>query len=169
MSMKSLRLGACLCLVVMGFAVGAWADGAKSGCKTVRGRIIWTVIPAPNDPFGRVLGTVTGALNGGTSATILEPPTGGPDGVLHTHDLDVFAVGAQDILFGESRAAFTPIPGKPGTVQDSQTITITGGSGKFAKATGSLQIQGTGYNLTPQGASREAPSLMCSTKESSVM
>lgn len=145
--MRTLRICACSCFAILGIALCAWAGPADSGCKEVRGKIVWTVIQAPNDPFGRVLGSATGALHGATSAIILEPPTFGA-GALHTHDLDIFVTGAQDMLVGDSQATFTPIPTSPGSFQDSQVITITGGSGKFTGATGSLNIHGTGFNLS---------------------
>ncbi len=146
--MKSIRLFACMSVVVLAFTVCAWAGAAESGCKEVRGSIVWTVIQTHNEPLGRVVGSVTEDLNGSSSAIILEPPTPVAGG-LTTHDLDVFVTGPQDVLIGDSRATFTFVA--PGTVEDSQIITITGGTGKFAGATGTLQIQGMGYNLTPTG------------------
>ena len=147
--MRTLRICACTYLAILGFALCASA-GEDSRCKEVRGKIVWTVIQAPNDPFGRVLGSATGALHGATSAIILGV-TPGAGGVLNTHDLDIFVTGAQDMLVGDSHATFTPILTSPGSVQDSQVITITGGTGKFAGATGSLKVQGKGFNLSPTG------------------
>jgi hypothetical protein len=65
-----------LCVAVAGTAVEARAD-----CHFVRGSIAETRIES-NDPFGRLLGTVTGVLNGASTvddeiaepAFVLVPP-----------------------------------------------------------------------------------------------
>ena len=55
---KHTQLALMLCVAVAGTAVEARAD-----CHYVRGSIAETRIES-NDPFGRLLGTVTGVLNG---------------------------------------------------------------------------------------------------------
>ena len=37
-------------------------------CKDVDGKAVWTLIPSPNDPLGRVLGPATGDLKASVSA-----------------------------------------------------------------------------------------------------
>jgi hypothetical protein len=55
------QLALMLCVAVAGTAVEARAD-----CHKVRGSIAETSIPS-NDQFGRLLGTVTGVLNGASA------------------------------------------------------------------------------------------------------
>lgn len=71
-----------------------------------------------------------------------------PDGVLHATSLEVWVLGATDILVANGTATFTPIPGEPpGYFQDLLTLTIAGGTGRFAGATGTIQVHGQGYNV----------------------
>ena len=55
--------------------------GHHPHCDRVEGKAVWTLIPAPNDPLGRVLGPATGDLKAAVSAhlTSLGPQ---PDGTL---------------------------------------------------------------------------------------
>ena len=125
--------------------------GDKDNCTTVSGKAEWTLIPpsaAPaTEPFGRVLGPTTGNLKAAVTAylTSLAP---NPDGSLHATSVEIWSTGAQDLLIFAGDATFTPILDAPiGTVADALNLTVTGGSGKFAGATGTVQVRGTGYNL----------------------
>ena len=116
-------------------------------CRNVNGRATWTIIPAPNDPFGRILGPSTGDLRASISAYITSL-VNLPDGSLNATSVEVWVLGAQDMLVFDGKATFTPIPGKPlGTVYDELKLAVTGGTGIYAGATGSLQVTGTGHNL----------------------
>ncbi len=132
------------CAFTLSTVPAAFADG--SDCQPVHGKIQWTVIPAPNEPFGRVLGSVTGLL-AGPSTDSIQSVSVGPGGVTTTVDFPIFMTGKNDLLFGESHATFIPLPGPVGFVSDSQTITITGGTGKFSGATGVINADGVGHNL----------------------
>ena len=125
--------------------VASGSNGSDRDCQQVDGKILWTVIPAPFDPHGRVLGTISGDLNGSTT-DIVDSITLGP--TIKTVDSPIFMTGKNDLLFGEAHAEFTPIPGTP-NVADSQVITITGGTGKWLGATGSISAEGTGFNFFP--------------------
>lgn len=123
-----------------------------NGCRNVTGKAVWTLIPAPNDPLGRVVGPTTGNLKAAVSAylTSLVP---NPDGSLHATSVEVWVLGPQDILQFAGDATFTPVPGAPiGTVSDALTLTVIGGSGKYAGATGTINVTGIGYNLFGPGA-----------------
>ena len=61
------QLALMLCVAVAGTAVEARAD-----CHKVRGSIAETSIPS-KDQFGRLLGTVTGVLNGASTVFITSP------------------------------------------------------------------------------------------------
>jgi len=66
MNMKrNIKIEVVLYLAVLGTAIEARAE-----CQYVRGRITETIIPSPNDPFGRLLGNVNGVLNGASTAVI---------------------------------------------------------------------------------------------------
>jgi hypothetical protein len=122
-------------------------DGRRSGCERVSGQIIWSVIPAANDPFGRVLGSISGSLEGATTDTITAFLAAGPDGIT-TSDLPIFWLGPNDIITATSIAKFTTTS-NPDVVNDEQTITITGGTGKYAGATGTIAAKGKGHFLFP--------------------
>jgi len=119
----------------------------NANCKHVNGHAVWTLIPATNDPFGRVLGPSTGNLKGAVT-TFLTSFTPQPDGSIHATSSDVWVVGAQDILAFSGSTTLTPIPSQPlGTVSESSVLTVVGGTGDFAGATGTLQVTGTGFNI----------------------
>jgi hypothetical protein len=142
---------ALLCAALAVYTVPAHASG-NDGCKQVTGKAVWTLVPAPNDPLGRVVGPSTGNLKAATSAylTSLAP---NPDGSLHATSVETWVLGPQDIIQFAGDATFTPVPDAPiGTVSDDLTLTAIGGSGKYAGVTGTLHVTGTGYNLFGPGA-----------------
>jgi hypothetical protein len=128
------------------------AGGRGSDCKTVRGRVTETLINpvgAPGDPIGRVLGTVTGALNGAETAIILPPgPQPGPNGTILAETINVFVTDAGDTLVTKGNAVFTPIPGT-GNVQDTLTLEVQPdeSTGRYSGATGTIVLEGIGFNL----------------------
>jgi hypothetical protein len=107
-------------------------------CTDVNGHDFGTIIPAPNDPLGRSLGSSTGDLKAAVSVFQTSPTTA----------VGVWVLGPQDILIFNGRFSITPIPGAPvGTVSLSAILTVAGGTGEFAGATGFLQTTGTGFNF----------------------
>ena len=132
----------------------AWAadgrtDGAAAAgqCDRVSGKAIWSLIPSPNDPFGRVLGPATGDLRAAVSAylTSLAPQT---DGSLRATSIETWALNSSDLIIFSGVASFVPQPNQPvGTVSDALSLTVVGGSGRYASATGSLSVTGMGYNI----------------------
>ncbi len=144
------RTFAHLCLGAFCIASPVLADqgnDSDSRCKSVNGQAVWSLIPAPNDPFGRVLGPSTGDLKAAVSANLTSfVPQ--PDGSFKTTSVEVWVFGPKDMLIFAGNATFTPIPGQPaGTVDDQNTLTVIGGFGAYAGATGTVQVSGTGYNL----------------------
>lgn len=125
------------------------AGFSGGNCKNVSGHIVESVLPfaAPNDPFGRVLGTVTGVLNGSKTA-ILTSFVPGEGGVINATSMDIFVTKSRDLLWATGVAVFTPIPGQPlGSFHDDLTLTVLGGTGKFLNATGTIQIVGESQGL----------------------
>jgi hypothetical protein len=57
-------------------------------------------------------------------------------------------VSEEDQLTATGVAIITPIAGTP-NVQDVVTFTVTGGTGKFAAATGTIVATGIGLNFFP--------------------
>jgi hypothetical protein len=139
-----------LTAICLGMSVMAIPASAQR-CVKVRGKGVWTVIPpstAPaSDPVGRVLGPTTGTLKAAMTAylTSLAPQ---PDGTLKATSVETWVVSANDLLVFDGVATFTPIPDTPvGTVSDALKLTVIGGTGAFAGASGVLNVTGTGYNL----------------------
>jgi hypothetical protein len=123
------------CLAAFSLLSVARADDDK--CKDVNGHDVVTVIPAPND-LGRVLGQSIGDLKASISTVLTSDTT----------SLDVWVLGPQDILIFNGNVNLAPVPGAPeGTVSGSATLTVTGGTGEFAGASGALYLTITGFNV----------------------
>ena len=118
-----------LCLALLGTAIEARAD-----CHILRGGISETRIEAPND-ISRLLGVVTGTLNGAATVVITSPPP-------NTVSLDIFLTNQGDTLIAVGFPVSTPIPGAPGDFTVHVDLTITGGSGKYEGATGTMTFDG---------------------------
>ena len=121
-----------LCLTLLGTGIEARAD-----CKNVRGSNVETIIPSPNDPLGRTLGIVNGVLNGASTTVVTSLPDG-----LHATSFDVFVTNGGDILTATGAVTFTPIPGSSNELTENAILTITGGSGKYTAATGTITLTG---------------------------
>jgi len=141
------RITAVMCLAVLGTAIEARAD-----CQYVRGGLKATSIPS-NDPFGRALANVDGVLNGANTAFLTgfgQPPA--PFIVLTATSFEVFLTNGGDLLTATGAAKLTPVPGKPpGEFTENTTLTITGGSGKYVGATGTITLEGQGHNVFGPG------------------
>ena len=138
---RNTRIALVLCLAVL-----ATASEARADCRHVRGGITETVIPSPNDPFGRVLGNMNGVLNGASTAfiTSVKPL---PSGVLNATSFDVFVTKRGDMLTATGVPTRTPVPGAPpGEFTFHVDLTITGGSGKYEGATGTITFDGQSHN-----------------------
>jgi hypothetical protein len=130
---RNTTLALALSLAVLGTGVEARAD-----CKQLRGSDVETIIPSPNDPLGRTLGIVNGVLNGVSSALVTSTS---PDG-LHATSFDVFVTNGGDILTATGDVTLIPVPGSSNELTENATLTITGGSGKYTGATGTITLEG---------------------------
>lgn len=140
-------IGAIALFLVLGTSASSAITAGNDECQKVTGKGEWTLIPSLNDPLGRVLGPTTGNLKAAVSASLISL-TPNPDGSLHATSSEVWVLGPQDTLQFAGDATFTPVAGAPiGTVTDALTLTAIGGTGKYAGATGTINVTGTGYNL----------------------
>ena len=130
-----------LCLlVVTTFATSTWAaPGSKSHCQTVGGTIMTN--------FGAIdqnttMGTATGDLRGAVSGTILGAPQQGTGNTVVFHVQHHWVTESGETLFFD--------PATATTVPISQTVFaivtyplhLTGGTGRFAGATGDISAIG---------------------------
>jgi hypothetical protein len=148
MRKKTSMAAACFALFLS--AVPAGAQDQK--CRHVAGNATWTLIASPGDPLGRVLGPATGDLKAAISAylTALTPQA---DGSLKATSVETWVLGAQDTLTFAGTATFTPLAGQPtGTFHDALHLTVSSGTGKYADATGTIEVRGIGYNIVGPAA-----------------
>jgi hypothetical protein len=124
-----------LCVAVAGTTVEASDD-----CRKLRGSIAETAIPS-NDPFGRLLGTVTGVLKGSSTVFISSlAPT--------VTSYDVFLTTEGDVLIATGLPTRAPVPGEPGEFFSHVELTVVGGFGKYAEATGTMTFDGRTHAAT---------------------
>lgn len=140
-----IRAALVVCILVA--ALPAVAQ-VPEGCREVNGSALWSLIPAPNDKFGRILGPSIGDLPA-TITAIITNLVPSPNGVLTADSEEIWVLSPKDIITFKGHATFTPLFFTPvGTFSDSLTLTATGGFGRFAKVTGTIEVRGTGYGIT---------------------
>jgi hypothetical protein len=126
-------------------------DAKERGCQTVEGQIIELEVPANevNNPVnhGRVVGPVTGALKGAVTSILTGGATPPPGASLAVTTQNVFVTKDGDMLVASGLAVLTF--NADGTVKDDATLTVLGAAstGKFAGATGTIELTGTGFNF----------------------
>ena len=132
---RNTKTALALCVVMLGTAIEARAD-----CKYIRGGIAETAIPS-NDPIGRLLGTVTGVLNGASTVFLTTPPP-------NVTSYDVFLTTAGDVLIATGVSARTPVHGEQSEFITHVDLKVVGGSGKYAEATGTMTFDGVSHTGT---------------------
>ena len=138
-------------LMILGVATTPWSVTAvyADTCQEVSGKFNEFILPresAPNDPFGRVLGNVDGSLEGTTTA-FLTSFSPGANGSVHVTTFNVFVTQEGNQLFTRGTADWAFI--KAGVYQVELTLSIVGGTGKYANASGSIAVLGVGNNVLP--------------------
>ena len=135
---RNTATGLVLSLAVLGTAIDARADSRRDDCQDLRGSIAETQIPS-ND-IRRLLSNVTGTLHGAGTVFItgLNPPA----------SFDAFLTEKGDLLMAVGAPTRTPIPGQPGEFVSHVELTITGGSGKYEGANGTMTFDGVSHTLT---------------------
>jgi hypothetical protein len=124
--------------LAVGVALFGTAIEARADCQYLRGSITETRISLGTEPT-RILGTVTGVLNGAVTVTLLNPQP-------PVKSLDIFVTKSGDVLRAEGLPVRTPIPGAPpGEFSVHVDLTITGGFGKYEGAYGTMEFDGLGH------------------------
>ena len=143
--MKAVTVSITLCLAVLVASVPVHAGNT---CRTVQGNLDESLIYS-NDPFGRVMGSVSGALAGSETATRTSVSPG-PTGLTFT-TLNIFVINTGDLLVGTGVGASTLTSG--GSVSWELTLTVDPAlsTGRYAGATGTINFQGTGDNAFGPG------------------
>jgi hypothetical protein len=127
--MRRLIMSGVVCLAAFSLVSAAWANDDR--CKDVNGHFVLTVIPAPNDPMGRVLGASTGDLKAAISVSNISETTA----------FGVWVLGPQDILIFNGSFSAAPIPGEPvGTISISATLTSPVGQGSLRGRVGLFKV-----------------------------
>jgi hypothetical protein len=121
---------------LMIFAVMAPALLAQGGanCKNVGGAVLTNFLDQAT-----TLGTATGDLKGGLGVTVLSLSSG-PGGTVLFHNHHHWVTEAGDTIFFNDADAIAYPTGIPGLYAVSYTngVTLSGGTGRFAGATGKI-------------------------------
>jgi len=141
--MKRTLLGICVATSLFSPTLSSGQDK----CQSVQGQAQFILIPAPNDPFGRIIGPSSGTLKAAITA-IVTGLTQNPNGTIDATSTELWVTSPLDQILFNGQATFTPIAGQPiGTVSDRLRLTVSRGTGEFEGATGAIDVTGTGYNL----------------------
>jgi hypothetical protein len=131
-------------LALLSFLLLASSLFAQGGanCHHVGGSILTNFIDQTH-----TLGSATGDLKGGLGVNILAPPSAGPNGsiVFHNHHQWVTESGDTLLLEDAYATAFpTMSPAAPALLAVSYLdgVIITGGTGRYAAASGRLAVFG---------------------------
>jgi hypothetical protein len=134
-----------------------FAHGDQKNCKEVSGGIVTNFLTESGTVNGQqfvftTLGTATGDLRGGLGVYIFSITPGPNNSVVakvHHH----WVTDAGDTIFAQDATAngfqVGPFSGVYAVADDSYTVNIIGGTGRFAGATG--QLSATGVLDTNQG------------------
>ncbi len=147
--MKIFRLLVSVAGLVLVLCASALAEGPE--CQKVNGKFsefVITPFGSPNDPLGRVVLNSQGTINAIGTAILTSVGPGPTPGTLAATTRHVFVVSEEDQLTASGEAVFTPIPGTP-NVRDVLTLTVTGGTGQYAAASGTILATGIGINFFP--------------------
>jgi hypothetical protein len=108
------------------------------------------VVPfaSPNDPLGRTVDSTIGNLQSIGTSILTSVGPGPTPGTLGATTRQVFVFNEDDQLTAAGVAVFTPIPGTP-NVNTALILTVTGGIGKYAAATGTILANGTTFDFFP--------------------
>ena len=151
--MSLTRQGTLSLAVALGLALPALGGefDPGHGCAAVAGKFTeYLVDPLLStfDPFGRVVNFTDGTIQSVGTAILTTVGPGAEPGTLEATTRHLFVLNQSDSIKMTGLATFTPIP-RTADVVDVVTLTIIGGLGKFANATGQIVATGRGFNFFP--------------------
>ena len=133
-----------LCVLTAGVAA-AQSPQAQPHCRVVGGSVMTNFIAAD-----RTLGTAEGDLRGAVSATLLGISSGGNETTIFTVQHHWVTETGDTIVMDVATATAAAVPQAPGLFAIiSYPVTISGGTGRFAGASGRLENMGS-VDLTTQ-------------------
>ena len=132
-------------LLALGALLSLGGSAMAKDCVTVAGRVVEVTVADENPHVPRVVGTVAGGLQGVKTAILTSLTPTSPN-TFDVTTADTFVTGPGDTLTATGKAVFTF--NQDGTVSDQLTLTVTGGTGKWANASsGTIEVTGTAFNL----------------------
>ena len=147
-----MRLSFAIAAFVVASLCSLPAVAAPGACQSVSGKLTENVITpfgSPNDPLGRSLSTVSGRIGSFVGTSILTSVGPGPlPGTLGATSRVVLLEDEEDQLTALGVLVFTPVPGTTNATTNL-TLTVNGGTGKYASATGTITATGIGFNFFP--------------------
>jgi hypothetical protein len=121
-----------------------FAQGSEKNCKEVGGAVLTNFLPTPEQGTkGTTLGTATGDLRGGLGVDVLTIKPG-PNGTTVYHVQHHWVTETGDTIFLKDAELTTFPTSISGLValRYIDGVTITGGTGRFAEASGTLAVFG---------------------------
>jgi hypothetical protein len=122
-----------------------FVQGGENNCQEVGGAVLTNFLSTPA-PGANTLGTATGELRGGLGVTILTvtPPIPGPGQTVVFHVQHHWVTEAGDTIFLDPAdvTAFPTTINGLFAASYINGVTITGGTGRFAGAHGTLTVFG---------------------------
>ena len=154
--MKTIRFAlvtvGAIALVFAYATVRTTASAAPTGCDSFKGQLTETTVPSPNDPLGRLIGALSNGRVKGPMTSRFTAITPTADGGLQVATDEVYVPSAGQNLTGTGVMRLTPDPSSSGAYLADETLTITGGTGSLAGATGTISLTGTAVGLlSPPG------------------
>jgi len=151
MAMTRLMQALLAITLALGVSAPARADlGSAHGCTPVQGHlteIVADTFLSPLDAFGRVVSSADGTLHA-VGTAVITGISQNSDGTITAQAKRVFVINPKDEIVAVDAVAVTPIANS-NDADDTVTMTIIGGLGKFAHAYGQIVATGRGFNFFP--------------------
>ena len=138
-----------LSLVLCGLLLFAGAIQAKPDCANVKGTGSTMAVAEGVFQGAAAVNSSGQTQNASVTTYLLGPPNATEDGTLHATTSHTFDLGNGDSFTTLDRAVLSPTD-TPGFYNLNTKATITGGTGTYANACGSLNVHGTINLITGQ-------------------
>jgi hypothetical protein len=142
--------GTAALFVVVALTAAPVRIAANTGCQRASGKGVWTSPRSINGVFP-ILGSNSGATKAAVQGdlTSINPNCGFV--VVCFTTVDTWVLDAQDTLqftgTGSWTGVFDASGGLADGAVDERTLTITGGTGNYEGATGTITVKGTAYGI----------------------